>query len=107
MNAGQFYQHDQRNAFRFVLRGPLDGKSVQELEQAWVTARSTIGTREVVVDVSRLTALDSAGFDLLSRMRESGARLTAERPPESPSLIRELGVSAAPKAKTGWRSGLW
>ena len=77
------YQHDSSTMFRFVLRGELRGERVEELEHAWTTARSILGTKELVVDISGITEADPAGVELLSRMRESGARLRTALPAES------------------------
>jgi hypothetical protein len=88
------YQHDSAAMLQFVLRGNLAGAPVKYMEHSWRTARSTLGTRRLVVDVAGLTGADSEGMELLSRMRESGARLTAAQPPVSPELTRSLGVPA-------------
>jgi ABC-type transporter Mla MlaB component len=69
-------QHDGTTMFRFVLRGELIGNGVQDLEHAWIAAKSSLPGKEVVVDVSGIARADPAGGDLLSRMRKSGARLT-------------------------------
>jgi ABC-type transporter Mla MlaB component len=96
------YQHDSATMFRFVLRGELIGDWVQDLEHAWNTAKSILGGKDLVVDISGITKADSLGVDLLSRMRESGARLTAALPPESEDLLRSLGV---PMEAPGGRRG--
>jgi ABC-type transporter Mla MlaB component len=98
------YQHDSATVFQFVLRGELGGDSVQDLEHAWTTAKSILEGKELVVDVSGITNADPSGVDLLSRMRESGARLTAALPPESEEILRSLGVPVA--APSGWRHKL-
>jgi hypothetical protein len=71
------YLHDSSTALRFVLRGELAGGDAQDLEHAWTTANSVLGSRELVVDVSAVTDADAGGRELLSRMRQSGARVTA------------------------------
>jgi hypothetical protein len=91
----QLYQHDSSSTFRFVLRGSLEGSWVQELEHAWITAASVLRGKELVLDVSGLTGTDENGLNLLSRMRESGARLMADTPPEAPGRCRWLGIPAA------------
>jgi anti-anti-sigma regulatory factor len=83
-----------------VLSGELTGQQVQDLEQAWITAQSILNGKELVVDVSGLTRADEFGVDLLTRMRGSGARLTAALPPKSEELLRSLGLSvAAPRGQ--------
>lgn len=97
----EMYQHDSAAMFRFVLRGELTRDHVRELECAWTTAKSILDGKELAVDISGITNADPSGIDLLSRMRESGARLTAALPPESEEILRSLGVPVA--APSGWR----
>ena len=89
------YQHDSATTFRFVLRGDLAGPHVLELEHAWTTARSVLENKKLVVDVSGISDADGPGAELLHRMRDSGARLTAALPPQSEELLRSLGVPVA------------
>ena len=99
------YQHDSARMFQFVLRGKLIGDRVRDLEEAWNTAKSILAGKELVVDISGIADADPAGADLLSRMRNSGARLTATRPAESEAFLRSLGVPAAAARKprdTSW-----
>ena len=91
----EMYQHDSAGRFQFVLRGELAGNRVLGLEQAWTTAKSILNGKELVVDVSGITVADESGVDLLSRMRDSGARLNAALPPKSEELLRSLGLPAA------------
>ena len=89
------FQHDSATIFWFVLQGDLTGDGVQELQHAWTTARSILGTKALAVDISGITNADAAGVELLSRMRETGARLNATLPPESAEFVRSLGISMA------------
>jgi anti-anti-sigma regulatory factor len=91
-------QHDSATMFRFVLQGELTGESVREFEHAWTAARSIVGTKALVVEISGITNADGAGVDLLSRMRETGARLNAALPLASAEFIRSMGISVAPPA---------
>lgn len=91
----EMYQHDSATMFRFVLHGNLAGAEVQELEHAWITATSILKGKELSVDVSGITDADELGVGLLSRMRESGARLTAALPPQSEDFLRSLGLPVA------------
>ena len=104
------YQHDSATMFQFVLRGELIGDGVQDLEHAWNTVKSILAGKELVVDISGITNADTAGVELLSRMRESGARLSAALPPESEAFLRSLGVPmAAPRGLRGnsWALRIW
>jgi len=91
----KIYQHDSAARFQFVLSGNLTGDRVVSLEHAWTTARSVLKRKELLVDVSGLREADPVGVDLLARMRDSGARLTATAPPESRELLQSLGLQAA------------
>jgi ABC-type transporter Mla MlaB component len=91
----QMFQHDSAMKFRFVLHGELTGDGVEELEHAWITARSILGTKALVVDISGITNANEAGIELLSRMREAGASLSAALPPESAGFIRSMGIPVA------------
>ncbi len=91
----EMYQHDSATMFRFVLRGDLTGCQVPELEHAWITSRSILKGRDLVVDVSGIADADEFGVDLLSRMRDSGARLTVALPPKSEGVLRSLGLPVA------------
>ena len=89
----QMYLHDRPAVFQFVLKGKLAGDWVLNLEHAWDTARSVLGSKELVVDLSGISDADEPGVELLSRMRQSGARLTAALPPQSESFLASLGVT--------------
>jgi ABC-type transporter Mla MlaB component len=91
----EIYLHDSATTFQFVLRGKLAGNAVRDLEQSWITAQSILGGKELVIDVSGITDADDAGVSLLSRMRESGARLIAAQPSQPEDFLRSLGVPAA------------
>jgi anti-anti-sigma regulatory factor len=100
LTSTDMYLHDSATMFRFVVSGELSGLRAPDLEQAWTTAQSILNGKELVVDVSGLTGADEFGVELLSRMRESGARLTAASPPKSEKLLRSLGLSvAAPRGQ--------
>jgi ABC-type transporter Mla MlaB component len=100
----QMFQHDSATMFRFVLQGELTGDGVQELEHAWTTARSILRTKALVVEISGITKADAAGVELLSRMRETGARLSAALPPASPGFIRSMAI---PRAAPVRYSSIW
>ncbi len=72
--------HDGPDAFSFELAGNLAGASVRELEQAESTAASTVNGRKVIVDLSYITEVDTAGRALLRRWYDDGAQLVAELP---------------------------
>lgn len=94
-NRFRYYIHDSSSAFRFQLGGRLEGHDVTELEQCWRTARSAIGERNFMVDVSELTAADEAGRELLGRWRGLGAQFVDNSAPAPPARLR-LGLAALP-----------
>ena len=82
---------------------------MQSLKYAWITATSILHGKEVLVDVSALTAADAEGIELLYSMTESGARLRATLPPHSEELLRSLGVLVVAPPRLGsrpWRLSL-
>ena len=87
----KMYLHDSPAAFRFVLHGELVAGRVLELEHAWTTSKSILAGKELVVDVSGLTRTDAAGIELLSEMRQWGARLT-ELPSRPPNASAATGL---------------
>lgn len=96
------YQHDSATMFRFVLRGELCGESVVDLQHAWITAQSILGTKDLVVDISGIRRADAAGLALLSRMRDLGARLVAALPAESLEFLHAMGIQgrlASPRSR--------
>jgi ABC-type transporter Mla MlaB component len=103
------YLNDSVETFEFVLRGELTGDAVQSLKYAWTTATSILHGKEVLVEVSALTAADAEGIELLYSMAESGARLRATLPPHSEELLRSLGVLVVAPPRLGsrpWRLSL-
>ncbi len=103
----EMYLNDSAQAFEFVLRGKLTGGHVKSLEQAWITATSILNGKDLLVEVSTLTAADAEGIELLYRMAGAGACLKADLPPDSGEFLRSLGVPvAAPRPRNGRRWGL-
>lgn len=88
------YQHDSPNLFRFVLEGYLTEAGAEQLERAWETAKSILNGKELTVEVSGVKKVDPAGIAVLSRMRESGARILAARTPECAELLRFCDIPA-------------
>ena len=61
----------------FVLEGRLIGPWVKELEKCWESQLAAESARAVLVNLAAVTFIDSAGCDLLTRMRRQGARLVS------------------------------
>ena len=72
--AFEYYIHDGSKAFRFRLLGQLSATGARDLELAWETAHSTIGSREIVMDVTRITWIDAGGQELLRAWKMRGAK---------------------------------
>jgi hypothetical protein len=73
-----YYLHDGSSALRFKLCGSLVAGDVTELEQCRLTAWSTIGGRNFLVDVSDLTSVDNAGRALLESWYRDGTQFIAK-----------------------------
>lgn len=77
----EIYQHDNAKTFRFVLEGELSADAARELGYAWETARSVIGGKQLLVDISGLASASTEGIALLVRLQECGASLMRATPP--------------------------
>jgi hypothetical protein len=110
-----YYMHDGSAAFSFELAGDLSDEGAREVEQAWRTATSVIGEKELLIDLSYVTGIDVAGYELLDKWHAHGARLVVISPEakkrvqsmtDRPVLLR----ATIPKAFT-WRpfrtAALW
>jgi len=73
----RYYMHDGPAAFRFELAGDIDGNDAARLEQDWHTASSTMGDRELILDLSFVTRIDEAARRLFRRWHEKGAEFVA------------------------------
>lgn len=69
----KYYIHDSIDALRFELCGELTEWDVAELNGCWHTARTTLGSRKLILDVRRLTAADEGGRLWLHAMSNQGA----------------------------------
>jgi ABC-type transporter Mla MlaB component len=68
--------HQEGRPCRLKLAGRLSGPWVGETENVWRSALCS--NEEVEVDVTEVTAVDSAGCELLAAMHHAGARLVAK-----------------------------
>ena len=95
------YQHDSSKKFRFVLKGELGETGAQQLSWAWKTAKSILNGKELIVEVSEIRSAHPAALEVLSRMRDAGARIHAARPPECEGLLRFLDLLQTPLLRSG------
>src|SRR3954466_3296290 len=73
VSALKYYIHDGTDAFRFQLIGELREADVKELTGCWETAKSTFGSRKLVLDLRALASTDENGKQWLLAMVREGA----------------------------------
>jgi len=102
-----YYIHDESDAVRIEITGPLSGPHVMSLDQAWQTVCSVLNGRNLVIDLVSVEDADQDGRDLLLAWHRVGARIIT-RSLESRLLVEGiLGVRVAmPAATQGWRQRL-
>ena len=107
MSHFDYYIHDEMEALRLEIRGPLLGHGVTSLDQAWRTGSSILNGRPLLIDLVSVEETDENGRDLLLAWHRMGARIMA-RSTESRLLAEGiLGVRVAmPAATPGWRQRL-
>jgi hypothetical protein len=69
-----FYIHDGAQALTLQISGALSQGAAAELEQTWLTARSTLACRELLVDLGNVVSVDDDGQTVLRRLASDGAR---------------------------------
>ena len=84
-------QRHSATMFRFVLDGELTRDRVREFEQAWTAARSILGTKALVVEISGITNADAGRRRVALSHAGNRGRLNAALPPESAEFIRSMG----------------
>jgi|SRR3982751_2252930 len=73
VSALKYYIHDSTDSFRFQLIGELRDADVKELSGCWETAKSTFGSRKLVLDLRALASTDENGKEWLLAMVREGA----------------------------------
>ena len=74
-----YYIHDEPTVFDLALDGLLAAAGVGKPEQDPRNGSSAIGTKQLVVDISRVTETDSRRRELLLRRSTNGAAIAANR----------------------------
>jgi hypothetical protein len=69
--------HNEATATTFLVEGTLTGPWVRELEKCWDSVSAAEPSRELFVNLTAATFVDSEGRELLTRMRRHGARLVS------------------------------
>jgi hypothetical protein len=77
---GSLYIHDGAQALTLQVSGAVTQGAAAELEQTWLTARSTLAGRELLIDLGNVISVDDDGQTVLRRLASQGARfITASR----------------------------
>jgi hypothetical protein len=74
----KYYIHDAVDSCRLQLIGQLSEAEVPELTGCWSTAKTTLGTRKLLVDLRELKAVDDSGKQWIISMANEGAALLPE-----------------------------
>jgi hypothetical protein len=102
--AFNYYMHEGPTAFSIELAGAMAAEGAKKLERDWRSASASIGKKELVVDLSFVTDIDSAGRQLLLRWRRNGATLIANTP-ESRALVEStIGRPVPPIVRVAYTS---
>ena len=84
---------------------PLKSQCARALSQP---AKSILHGKELIIGISGMASADPLGLELLSCMRNAGGRLTADLPPASMELLRQLDVpTLAPRSESSLLAGIW
>ncbi len=100
----RYYIHDAIASCRLQLIGELTEAEIDDLNGCWRTAKTTLGTRPLILDLHALKSVDEAGKQWLAGMAQEGAICSPE------AYLRDLVAgrhtagmeAAAPVAKPGF-----
>lgn len=95
----KYYIHDSIESCRLQLLGQLSEADIPELSGCWRTAKTTLASRKLLLDLRNLSAFDDAGRQWIISMANEGALLLPE------SFLRTgmaLGISSDETLKPGW-----
>lgn len=95
-----YYIHDSTDACRLQLLGELTGGDISELNGCWRTAKTTLGTRKLILDLQRLVTVDELGRQWLSAMASEGATYVPD------SYLRD-GLAGKPAAAQPAKPGVF
>ena len=74
----RYYIHDSIADCRLQLLGELTEADVPELAGCWRTAKTTLGSRQLILDLCGLKSADEAGKQWLAGMAQEGAKYLPE-----------------------------
>jgi|SRR5947209_4254437 len=69
----KYYIHDVTGSCRLQLIGQLTEANLPELSGCWGTARTIVGNRKLILDLTGLRSVDDAGKQWLASMSQEGA----------------------------------
>ena len=88
----KYYIHDSIEACRLQLIGEFTATDVKELEGCWNTAKTTLGERQLIVDVAEVDSIDDPGRKWIAFMVAEGAQLIekeeSKKPTGRPGMFR-------------------
>jgi hypothetical protein len=96
----KYYIHDSSDAFRLELQGEFTEAEVTELSGCWNTARSSVGKRNLILDLQKLRRVDDAAKRWIAEMAQEGAIYLPE------SFLRDALADHTPEPKTP-KPGIW
>jgi anti-anti-sigma regulatory factor len=100
-----FYIHDGAQALTLQITGELTQGAAPELEQTWLTVRSTLAGRQLLVELGNAISVDAGGQTVLRRLGRRGARfITASRLSE---VLAEEVSRRTPEPLSLQRPSLW
>jgi hypothetical protein len=99
----RYYIHDGIHSCRLQLLGELTEADLADLNGCWRTAKTTLGSRQLILDLHALKSVDEAGKQWLAGMAQENATCSPE------GYLRDLvagkhtaGIeTAAPVARPG------
>ena len=99
------YVHDGAQALTLRVIGALSDGAAAELEQTWLTARSTLTDRELLVDLGDVIAVDTGGQTVLRRLASHGAKFITSSP--LTDSLAEKASRRTPRALPARSPGVW
>jgi anti-anti-sigma regulatory factor len=74
----KYYIHDSVDSCRLQLIGELSEAEVPELSGCWTTAKTTLGSRKLLLDLRNVRKIDDFGKQWIISMANDGALLLPE-----------------------------
>lgn len=81
--------HDSASALRIEIEGKVTAPFLSEIENCWQTARSAASGKALIVDLTEVDYVDTAGKYLLAWMNETGVRFVGRSLPIQ-EVVKEI-----------------